>query len=171
MSRHQREHRPPNTQAVSVGRMTSATRNVVILAAVAIAVAFAVAGRSRDRATESPAKPEAALASVHAPAAAGMPRLVDVGADRCIPCKAMAPILASLRVEYAGRFEVVFIDVWKDPDAGQPYRVYMIPTQIFFDGAGRELDRHQGFISREDILATWQRLGFNFDAPATPPQG
>jgi hypothetical protein len=44
--------------------------------------------------------------------------------------------------------------------------IYMIPTQIFFDGDGRELARHQGFLSKADILATWKRLGFDFSVPA-----
>jgi thioredoxin 1 len=99
-----------------------------------------------------------------------LPRLVDLGADRCIPCKAMAPILVELRAEYAGRMQVDFIDVWKDPSAGDPYNIYSIPTQIFFDERGRELTRHQGFISKADILATWRRLGYDFSVPgpATP---
>lgn len=97
--------------------------------------------------------------------AAGLPRLVDLGADTCIPCKAMAPILVELRAEYAGKLRVDFIDVWKDPHAGDPYDIYAIPTQIFFDGDGRELTRHEGFISKQDILATWKRLGFEFSQP------
>jgi thioredoxin 1 len=100
--------------------------------------------------------------------AAGIPRLVDLGADKCIPCKAMAPILVELREEYAGRMQVDFIDVWKDPSAGDPYRIYAIPTQIFFDGDGKELTRHEGFISKADILATWKRLGYAFSSPGAP---
>jgi thioredoxin 1 len=88
-----------------------------------------------------------------------IPRLVDLGAGKCIPCKAMAPILEQLRVDYAGRLEVQFIDVWKEPEAGEPYRIRMIPTQVFYGADGRELDRHEGFISREDILAKWKALG------------
>lgn len=88
-----------------------------------------------------------------------VPRLVDVGAGKCIPCKAMAPILDRLRVEYAGRMEVVFVDVWKDPVAAEPYRIRMIPTQIFYGADGRELARHQGFMSREEILAQWKAVG------------
>jgi len=99
---------------------------------------------------------------------AGIPRLVDLGADKCIPCKAMAPILVELRTEYAGRMRVDFIDVWKDPSAGDPYRIYAIPTQIFFDGDGKELTRHEGFISKADILATWKRLGYDFSSPGAP---
>ncbi len=77
----------------------------------------------------------------------------------------MAPILVELRAEYAGKLQVDFIDVWKDPHAGDPYNIYAIPTQIFFDGDGRELTRHEGFISKQDILATWKRLGFDFSQP------
>ena len=40
-----------------------------------------------------------------------LPRLVDVGAGKCIPCKAMAPILEDLRTRYAGKLEVLFVDV------------------------------------------------------------
>lgn len=88
-----------------------------------------------------------------------VPRLVDLGAGKCIPCKAMAPILEQLRTDYAGRLEVRFIDVWKTPDEAQPYGIRMIPTQIFYGADGRELARHEGFISREEILATWRSLG------------
>lgn len=51
-----------------------------------------------------------------------LPKLVDLGADKCIPCKAMAPILKDLKAEYAGRMDVEFIDVWKNPDAGKAYK-------------------------------------------------
>lgn len=101
---------------------------------------------------------------------AGRLRLVDVGADRCIPCKAMAPILEELRVEHAKRLEVIFVDVWKNPDAGKPYRIEIIPTQIFYDRSGRELWRHQGFLSKRDILANWKRLGYDLEVAATTEQ-
>ncbi len=81
-----------------------------------------------------------------------LPRLVDVGADKCIPCKLMAPILEELKKEYAGSLEVVFVDAWKKPEEANKYRVRMIPTQIFYDASGKELYRHAGFMSKEDIL-------------------
>jgi thioredoxin 1 len=93
---------------------------------------------------------------------AALPRLLDLGADRCIPCKKMAPILEALREDFAGQFDVVFIDVWKNKQAAVPYRIKLIPTQIFFDEDGKELLRHEGFFSREDILETWAKLGFSF---------
>ncbi len=88
-----------------------------------------------------------------------LPRLVDLGADKCIPCKAMAPVLRELKTEYGGRFEVEFIDVWKNPGAAGPYRIQTIPTQIFFAADGSEVARHQGFMGKDEILAKWRSLG------------
>jgi thioredoxin 1 len=88
-----------------------------------------------------------------------LPRLVDLGADKCIPCKMMTPILEELKREYAGQLEVEFIDVWKNPDEAKKYEINIIPTQIFYDASGKELFRHEGFISKEDILGEWKELG------------
>jgi thioredoxin 1 len=95
-----------------------------------------------------------------APAAvAKLPKLIDLGAGKCIPCKMMAPILAELKRDYADRFVTEFIDVWVNPDAGKPYGIEVIPTQIFFDAEGKELFRHVGFYGKEDILGKWKELG------------
>ena len=61
---------------------------------------------------------------------------------------------------------MVFLDVWKDPDAAEKYGVSTIPTQIFFDAAGKERFRHEGFFSREEILAKWRELGVKLEEPA-----
>ena len=88
-----------------------------------------------------------------------LPRLVDLGADKCIPCKMMAPILEELKSEYEGTLIIEFIDVWKNPDEAPKYGIKLIPTQIFFDASGKELFRHEGFFSKEDILSKWKEFG------------
>jgi len=92
-----------------------------------------------------------------------LPRLVDLGADKCIPCKMMAPILEELKKDYTGIFNVEFIDVWKAPDKAKEYGITIIPTQIFFDASGKELFRHEGFFSKEDILSKWKEFGINLE--------
>lgn len=82
-----------------------------------------------------------------------LPRLVDLGANKCKECKALAPILDALREEYKGRLSVEFVDLWKSPKAADPYKIRLIPTQILYDKAGNELWRHEGFISKEDLKA------------------
>ena len=100
-----------------------------------------------------------AQSSTAAKGAAKLPRLVDVGADKCIPCVMMAPILDELKKEYAGVLEVEFVDVWKNPEGAKPYGVRGIPTQIFYDANVKELKRHLGFISKQGILDEFQKLG------------
>lgn len=96
-------------------------------------------------------------------AKAAVPRLLDIGADKCIPCRAMVPVLEELRRDYATQLRVDFIDAWKFPEQAAPYNVYGIPVQIFFDASGRELYRHLGFFSKEEILRTWRALGYSFE--------
>ncbi len=91
-----------------------------------------------------------------------LPRLVDVGADKCIPCIKMAPILENLKEDFTGRMDVKFVDAWKNRDEAASYGVQMIPTQIFYAADGKELYRHTGFFGREDILNKWQQLGYKF---------
>lgn len=109
-------------------------------------------------------------ASTNATVKSTLPRLVDLGADKCIPCKMMAPILKELKTEFEGQLEVEFIDVWKKPDAGKPYKINLIPTQIFYDASGKELFRHEGFFSKEDILAKWKEFGVSLKAKSETPK-
>lgn len=113
----------------------------------------------------------AQAAGTNATANAALPRLVDLGADKCIPCKMMAPVLKELKKEYDGRMVVEFIDVWKNPDAGKAYKINLIPTQIFFDATGKEVFRHEGFFSKKDILAKWKELGVDLKSQGSAKSG
>ncbi|HUV03590.1 MAG TPA: thioredoxin family protein [Armatimonadota bacterium] len=92
-------------------------------------------------------------------APAGVPRLVDVGATTCVPCKMMAPILEEIAREYQGKLIVEFVDISKNRSAVQRYRVRAIPTQVLYDENGREFFRHMGFYSKRDILAKFEDRG------------
>ncbi|MDP8236477.1 MAG: thioredoxin family protein [Candidatus Erginobacter occultus] len=127
---------------------------VAVIAAAAVLIAVKESGRRPMDEPVSPAGP-----------GRGVPTLIDLGADRCVPCIKMASILEGLKEEYRGKLEVIFIDVWQDRTAGQQYGIRLIPTQIFFDARGKELGRHEGFIGQEDILNTFRRLGVEIPAP------
>lgn len=92
----------------------------------------------------------------------GVPVLLELGSHTCNPCKLMMPILRELKEEYAGKMEVGFVDIFEEKAAGDKYGIRIMPTQIFFDGAGKELFRHEGFYAKEDIVAKWKELGFEF---------
>ena len=108
-------------------------------------------------------RPASAADDVAPPGTAlGIPRLVSLGANACVPCKMMEPIREELRLEYAGRMQVDFIDVWKNRRAGQTYRIRSIPTLVFCAPDGRELARREGYTPKEAILEQWARVGFPF---------
>jgi len=83
-------------------------------------------------------------------------RLVDVGAGR----RMMMPVLEGLRRDFAGRMEVLFVDVGQQREAAQKCRIRVIPTQIFYGPDGKELFRREGYWPRDAILAKWKELGF-----------
>jgi thioredoxin 1 len=89
----------------------------------------------------------------------GMVTMVDLGAGACIPCKLMAPILEKLEKQYAGRAAVVFLDVWKDRAPAKRFGIRAIPTQIFFDKDGKEVYRHEGFLTEEEIVRRFKDMG------------
>jgi thioredoxin 1 len=78
---------------------------------------------------------------------------IEIGADKCIPCKAMQPIMKEIASEYKGKIQVVFYDVWKFPSYARDYGVQVIPTQVFLNPEGKEIFRHTGIFPKEDILS------------------
>lgn len=137
---------------------------IALIAAVGVAVYMKKPKQPSDK--SSSGRMSQLEPTVESDGGTGLPRLIDLGAGECVPCKMMAPILRDLKKKYAGRFNVEFIDITLIPDAARQYGVIVIPTQIFYDAAGKELFRHEGFMSREDISAKWKELGFDFEKEA-----
>ncbi|MGD9972386.1 MAG: thioredoxin family protein [Desulfatirhabdiaceae bacterium] len=126
-------------------RLKSATAYLSIgLLTLVILAGFALSGYAADQ-PEIPAK--------------GMVTMIDLGADKCVPCKMMAPILEKVKKDYEGRALIHFYDVWKNREPAERYKIRAIPTQIFFDKEGKESYRHEGFMSEADIVSMLKKLG------------
>jgi thioredoxin 1 len=89
----------------------------------------------------------------------GMVTMIDLGATECVPCKMMAPIMEKMEKQYRGKAAIVFIDVWKNRDQVSRFGIRAIPTQIFYDVAGREVYRHVGFMSEAAIVEQLTEMG------------
>jgi len=89
----------------------------------------------------------------------GMVTLVDLGADKCIPCRMMSPILEKMEKNYRGKAAVVFIDVWKNRDQAGRFGIRAIPTQIFFNKDGEEVFRHVGFMNENAMIDQLKKMG------------
>ncbi len=88
-----------------------------------------------------------------------LPKLLDFGRGKCIPCKAMAPILKELSEEYKDRVIVKIIEIDHERGLTEANRIRLIPTQIFFDSKNKEVFRHEGFMSKDDIKKVFQKMG------------
>jgi len=135
---------------------------ILIVAALVVVVVLVIAIKYTKPSADAnqPANQVTAVTS-------GLPKLVDIGAGTCIPCKMMAPILEELKKEYAGKLIVEFVDVRENADAVGRYKITLIPTQIFYDISGTERFRHEGFMAKEDILAKWKELGIDLAVPSS----
>ncbi|MEV5141493.1 thioredoxin [Streptomyces syringium] len=64
--------------------------------------------------------------------ASGLPVLVEFTAAWCGPCRMIAPVLAELAVEEAGRLKIVELDVDANPATQAAYGVLSMPTLVLF---------------------------------------
>lgn len=110
-------------------------------------------------ATTACAEPKGSEPLIKQALASGRPTLVDFGAAFCIPCKRMKPILDSLKTEYSGRANVLFVDIKQERDIPGKYRIQIMPTQVFYDAKGKEVKRHMGFMDKPEIVAEFKALG------------
>jgi thioredoxin 1 len=86
---------------------------------------------------------------------------VELGSDKCVPCRMMQPVLKSIQQKYGSQIRVVFYDVWKAEQKhfGKEYGVRVIPTQVFLDRTGKEFFRHEGFFPEVEIDTLLSRHG------------
>jgi thioredoxin 1 len=91
--------------------------------------------------------------------AKGMVTMIDLGAKKCVPCKMMMPVMEKIEKAYQGKALIHFYDVWEDREPATRFGIRGIPTQIFFDKDAKELYRHVGFMSEEDIVSQLTKMG------------
>jgi thioredoxin 1 len=71
----------------------------------------------------------------------------------------MAPILKELSEEYKDRVVIRIIEIDQNLGLVEANRIRLIPTQIFFDSNNKEVFRHEGFMSKEDIKNVFLKMG------------
>ena len=89
----------------------------------------------------------------------GLPTVLDLGSDSCRPCQMMMPIFDELETELEGKANIILLEIAEYRNLANKYKVRVIPTQIFFDQNGEQYWRHEGFLSKEDILKKLKETG------------
>lgn len=126
------------------------------LASILLILNFACSDSSEKQIEPNTGQGEESISMVNSNS---LPKMLDLGSTTCIPCKKMAPILDSLDLIYVGKAEIIFIDIKENQKAARDYGVTMIPTQIFIDDRGKEVNRHVGFFSADSINARFTAMG------------
>lgn len=86
---------------------------------------------------------------------------IELGSVRCIPCQQMQKVMKAVEQKYGKQVKVIFHDVWTEEGKpfGKQYNITAIPTQILLDEKGKEVFRHVGFFSEEDLVKELKKLG------------
>ncbi len=90
----------------------------------------------------------------------GKPALYEFGAGYCVSCKEMAKIMTELKAQYGDQLEVRMVYADKEKDLFTQYKIMLIPTQVFLDAAGKEVDRHIGALSKDEVVKKLKELKF-----------
>ncbi len=91
----------------------------------------------------------------------GKPILVDFGANNCLPCRQMRPVLKEIGTEYSEKTRVLAIDVYKNQNLAREYKILMLPTLVFFDAKGKEVFRNVGIMEKEKIVGKLKEIGMS----------
>jgi thioredoxin 1 len=90
----------------------------------------------------------------------GRPALYEFGAGYCASCKEMAKIMGELTPTYRDQVEFRLVYIDKNKDLFQKYKIMLIPTQVFLDASGKEVDRHMGALTKEEVIQKLKDLKF-----------
>ena len=92
--------------------------------------------------------------------ATGKPALYEFGARYCIPCKEMKEVMAALKTSHGDQVEFRMVYAEEEKPLFGQYKIVAIPTQVFLDASGKEVDRHLGTLPKEEVIKKLQELKF-----------
>ena len=104
-------------------------------------------------------QPVPTLAQGSAPAK-DKPALYEFGAKYCIPCKEMKEVMAALKISHGDQVEFRMVYSDEEMPRFEQYKIMLIPTQVFFDASGKEVDRHIGALPKEEVIKKLKELKF-----------
>jgi len=99
----------------------------------------------------------------------GKPVMLEIGAESCVNCKEMNRILAPIMAKHPNY--QIFDILLKAPVVNilnprpqvkleDKLNIHAIPVQIFYDGKGKEVYRHTGILTSDQLYTVFRKMGF-----------
>jgi len=89
---------------------------------------------------------------------AGVPVVVKLGSDRCLPCRMMNPIMKELAVEQDGKAVFLNLDIYENRELARQVGARLIPTILFYDRKEKLKAKSDEGMTKEQILETIKEL-------------
>ncbi len=124
--------------------MSRTSRNIFMVCFLSFCLAWSLPALGQNTAAPAPAKPA----------------LWDFGMGMCAPCIQMEKVLNAIKAKYGDQIEVRLIMADKERPLFQQYKIMVVPTQVFLDANGKEVDRHMGFMPEEALVDKLRKLNF-----------
>lgn len=90
----------------------------------------------------------------------GYPSLIDIGRSDCYSCSTMYNTLISLNKSNQNNIIIKIVNFAKYHDLTTQFDFKVIPTQFFYDKDGSLYLKHEGSMSKEEIILTFKEMGY-----------
>ena len=99
----------------------------------------------------------------------GKPVMLEVGAESCVNCKQMNAILAPIMAQHPNYkiFDIILqapavniLSSRPQVSIEEKLKIHAIPTQIFYDASGKEVYRHTGILTADQLKTVFNKLKF-----------
>jgi len=88
------------------------------------------------------------------------PKILEFDRKLCPICQASERIILAVKDRYPGQFEVEKLYIDEADMVFRRYKVAIVPTQVFLNGAGQEVARHEGVYKPEALIQKLRELKF-----------
>jgi thioredoxin-like negative regulator of GroEL len=89
-----------------------------------------------------------------------LPKILEFDRKLCPICQASERVILAVKGRYPGQFEVEKLYIDEAAALFRRYNVAIVPTQVFLDAAGQEVDRHEGVFKPDALIQKLRDLKF-----------
>jgi len=86
------------------------------------------------------------------------PTILEFSRERCPMCEYMEDVLVQFKAKYGDQIEVRLVHIEPDENLFKQYKVAFVPTQVFLDASGKEVFRHTGLYTLQELVRKLKEL-------------